>query len=311
MLVTRCALGVIQKRGEKVVDPKVVEFGDAEADFLTRHVQKVRTTSEVSARSVFADTATGITTELEKLLAAGTDKAYEAASKALQDSLAHAMGTASTARDCVFAVVCATDSPTTDPHVTLLKLDAVVEAARMELIAGGGVTFKVLKELLPEPGKLQKALSWPDPRAISDVIMLDTNVTTAQYFENAFQVRVSSRSTEAEAELARAIRENIPMRSIPAATAAAAALDGPLDDVLTTLADAYGGLRGVADAAVADPKPAGIVRPNKVAARPLIWRADGVEVRVPPALARSVTVEPSANGWVITIQTRSQPSLGE
>jgi hypothetical protein len=310
MLVTKCALGVIQERGAKIVDPKLVKFGVDEADFLRRHVEKVRATSDVSARSVFSSTATGTISKLDRLLTTGSAKAYEAAAKALQDSLAQAMKTASNARDCVFAVVRAADSSKTDPYVTLLKLDAVVEAARMRLIAGGGVTFTVLKELLPEPGKLQKALSWPDPRSISDVIMLDTNVVGAQYFENAFQVRVSPRSTSAEAELARVLQENVPLASLPAAVAAAAELDGPLDKVLETLAEDYDELQDVATAAASDPQPAGIVRRNKVAARPLVWRADGVELRVDAALADSVTVEQSPAGWRIIVTTRTQPSLG-
>lgn len=307
MLIMKCALGVIQQRGAKVVDPRVVTFGPAEADYLTRHVSKVREAREASARSVFSGAATGTTAQLKTLLSTGSSKTYEGSSKTLQDALAQAMKTSSNARDCVFAIVRAADASGAAPHVTLLKLDAVVEAARMRLIAGGGVTFKVLKDLLPEPGKLQKALSWPDPRSVSDVIMLDTNVIGAQYFENAFQVKVSPRSTEAEAELASALHQCVPLRSLPAAVAAAAQLDGPLDVVLTKLATTYPQLQQTAQAVAADPRPSGIIRSNKVAARPVVWRTEGVEVSVDPTLVRSVTVTPTRDGWSIAVATRTEP----
>lgn len=103
---------------------------------------------------------------------------------------ARSLQTATNAQDCAFAALRAGSNTEHDEHVTLLKLDAVVEAAQTTMLSGR-VSLQVLKRLLPEPGKLQKALSWPDPRAVSDVIMIDRNATGAQYFENAYGVQVS------------------------------------------------------------------------------------------------------------------------
>ncbi len=307
MNIVRCALGVIQKKGVEVIDPRVQSFGPAEADYLARHVLKVRGTTDASARSVFAEAA-GTPMLLGSLLGEqDDDELFESTSKTLQDALADGMKTSTNAKDCVFAVVRACDEPGDEGHVTLLKLDAVVEAAKMKLLKGHGVTFEVLKELLPEPGKLQKALSWPDPRSTSEVIMLDTNVTSAQYFENAYQVRVSPKSTEAEGELADIIHAHVPLENLPAAVAAVADLDGPMDAVLSTLAEEYPELEAPASAAAASPRPAGMIRPNKVAARPLIWRADGVEVKVPPELAGRVTVTRLNDGWRISVDTVTEP----
>jgi hypothetical protein len=305
MRVSMCALGVIQQRGAATIDPKVVAIGTNESDFLVRHVQKVRSLTDASARSVFASLAS-TPTQLSTLLNTTSNLAFEAMSKTMQDALAQNMKTSTNARDCVFAVVRSEEDAPGTRHVTLLKLDAVVEAAKMTLL-NAQVTFEVLKELLPEPGKLQKALSWPDPRPISDVIMLDTNVTSAQYFENAYQVHVSPKSTEAEGQLLEAIVSNVDPVDLPAAIATAAQLEGPLDQVLENLTDAYPVLQEPARAVAASPRPSGIVRPNKVAARFVIWRAGGAELRVPADLAGNVQITQVDDGWQLTLRTQTQP----
>lgn len=305
MRVTMCALGVIQKRGATTLDPRVVQIGANESDFLVRHIKKVRALTDASARSLFAPMA-GTPGQLTSLLTTTSDLAFEAMAKTLQDALAQSMGTATNARDCVFAVVRAQEDPQVAGHVTLLKLDAVVEAAKMSLL-NARVTFEVLKELLPEPGKLQKALSWPDPRSVSDVIMLDTNVTSAQYFERAYQVNVSPKSTEAEGELLQILVSSVPPAELGAAISSTAQLEGPLDEVLETLAQTYPVLEQSAQTLAESPRPQGIVRPNKVAARSVIWRADGAELRVPAELAGNVEIRQLPDGWEIAIKTQTQP----
>jgi hypothetical protein len=309
MAIVKCALGVIQERGERVVNPNVVEVGPDEADFLSGHVEKARRIVSSSARGVFSAGATtpGL---LERLVTTADDAEYEAVSKTLQDALASAMK-GSTAKDCVFAVVRAHDEvPDSKPHVTLLKLDAVVDAARMELVKGH-VTFEVLHELLPEPGRLQKALSWPDPRATSQVIMHDTNFSHAQYFERACQADVSKKSTETEAQLAEAIYDAVPLESVPDAIERAADLSGTLDEVLTTLSEDFPQLADPAAEVATAERPPGIVRPNKVRTQRLVWRADGVELRVPPELAGSVFTERRGNVWRLSVDTPSEPVRGQ
>lgn len=307
MNIVRCALGVVLKKGDDVYDPVVQVFGPDEAEYLTLHIEKVRRTTDASARSVFVEAAH--TPDLLGALRDSSDDAFETTAKVFEDALASGMRGTTNAKDCVFAVVQACDEEGGDTHITLLKLDAVLEAAKMHLLANRRVTFEVLKDLLPEPGKLQKALSWPDPRPESEVIMLDTNDTSAQYFEIACQVHVSPKSPAAETELAQAIHTYVPEASLPAAVAAAAGLDGPLDVVLGTLSEDYPELQAPAAAAAASPRPAGIVRRNKVAALPLIWRTDGVEVRVTPELGGSVSVTQEGDGWRISVDTVNEPRL--
>lgn len=180
----------------------------------------------------------------------------------------------------------------------------------MKQIARGGVTFEVLRDLLPEPGKLQKALSWPDSRSSSDVIMLDTNVNAAQYFELAYQVHVSPRSVEAEEELLRILSTELPRLEVSKAVEDAAGLSGPMDEVLETLSNTYPTLGAVAAATSNDLRPAGIVRENKIAARQIVWRAEGMELRVSPALASNVSATRTSKGsWILSVETPDEPTI--
>lgn len=307
MNIVRIALGVIRNRGADVVAPTLVVFGPTEVDFLARHVDKVRRDG-LGGRSAFV---AGAHTPATLLAMQGGDAtAFVAGATTLQQSLARTMGLTTTAKDCVFAVIQATDTADGQAsHVTVMKLDAVVEAARVAITAGV-VSLQVLRDLVPDPGELRKALSWPDPRADSDVLMMDTNASNAQYFEDAYQVRVSPKSSQAEAQLQSVIVANVPPADIPGALTAAAALQGPSNAVLDQLVPDYPSLAQAAQDAAADPRPAGIIRPNRMAARPVVWRADGVELKVPADRAGEVRLTREGTGWRLSILVQSEPVPG-
>jgi hypothetical protein len=304
------ALGVIQARGSKVVDPGLVSFGPDEADFLARHVRKARTVTSAMARSRFRHGST-MPALLDKLRTVQDDE-FEESAKHLQIALAAAMSSSTNASDCVFAVVHTSDQADEAGYITLLKLDAVVEAARTS-IETGKVTLQVLKELLPEPGDLQKGVAWPDSRSDSDAIVVDKNRSHAKYFQTAFEIEVSLKPVEAEAELTRKIVENIPSDRQADALNKATELNGPMNEILTTLAsEGFPELSEPALAASEDNRPPGIIRPNKIAARPVVWRADGIELKVPPKLMGNVKIEPhpQQQGWQITVHTLTEPEMG-
>jgi hypothetical protein len=305
--VLKCALGVIQDRGKRVVEPSLVTLGPSEADYVRRHVDKVRSLEQTESRSLF-NTSSSTPKLLRTLQGTADDAQFEKAARELQDALASAMKVSTNALDCVFAIVRANDQATGEAHVTLLKLDAIIEAAKMELL-NGRISLQVLEELLPEPGKLQKALSWPDARRESDVIMLDRNVATAKYFENAFQVKVSPKSVEAEAELHSIITDSVAIGKLPEVFEAAARMSGPMDDVLADLASTYPELTDDWVKVSEDPRPSGMIRENKLAARMVIWRADGIEIRVPPNLSSRVNVERLSDGWRLSVETVTQPRI--
>lgn len=309
MNVEKCALGVIQQRGASVLNPSVVAIGAAESDFLARHVDRVRSKSDGGPRSVFA--AGAITpTVLQRLQTTTSDGVFAESSKSLLLALAKTMKTSTNAKDCVFAVVRSTDSDGPSPCVTILKLDAVVEAAQMRRLANRGVSFKVLKELLPEPGKLQKALSWPDVRSSSDAILIDTNVTAAQYFEIAFNVEVSPSSSDTEERLLRALSNRVSADDFPRAMEVAAEREGPLNEVVKSLAEEFPELRPVVEAIAQETRPSGIVRKNKFASRQVTWRADGLVVRAQPFVAPRISKARRQDGrWALTIVTDDEPTL--
>jgi hypothetical protein len=307
MQAFRVALGLIQSRGARTVNAGLVEFGAAESDFLVRHVQKVRIVKEASARAVFAH-GSGVPSVVQELLTCSDDE-FEAHAQSLQDRLARAMAVTTSASDCVFCVV--TTGTGSAEHATILKLDAVVEAARTS-IEEGRVNLTVLTELIPEPGRLQKGLSWPDTRPTSDVIMIDSNVNAAQYFETAFDVYVSPRSLEAERQLHSAIVQHLPVEELPQAFEAASGLAGPVDQVLENLAEQFPRLGPIATELAREVIPTGLVRENKVAVLPLVWEADGASFSIPSHLASRVAINQSedGDGWTFTFTSATKPTLG-
>ena len=178
------------------------------------------------------------------------------------------------------------------------------------MLRSGELTFEVLHQLLPEPGELQKGLSWPDARPDSDVMMVDRNAVSAMYFENAFEVAVSLRSVDAERDLVERIVKAVPRDEVSNALQAAASLSGPANRIARQLSQNHGALARVADEIEREPRPPGIIRPRKVSARRVVWRADGVEISVPPDLASSVTIVEDGDVWEIRVRTRSRPSIG-
>jgi hypothetical protein len=305
VIVTRVCLGTIQQRGSKVLNPSLVSFGSTESDFLVRHVQKVRELDEASPRGVFLDLSY-VPTQFTALLSCG-DLQFEQHCTSLQERLAKSMR-GSTAKDCVFAVVHTTDD--SGSQITILKLDAIVEAAETDIKAGK-VTLRVLQKLIPEPGALQKALSWPDPRSTSDAILIDANFTLAEYFSAAFELGASLKSPDAERALHKTLVRGVSSASLPKILIDAAALEGPADSVLAELSKNYPELKSAAHDAVNEPRPAGLIRKNKLGALPLIWVADGAKLSLPSSKAGSVEIlpDPAGQGWMLILRTNSMPVL--
>lgn len=306
MEALRIALGLVKEKGQEVVPPRIMAFGAEESNFLTRHVQKVREQRDGRARSRFTGDSQ-VPHLLKRLLIARGEEFNEVAA-VLQRRLADAMRGSTNAKDCVFGVI-VTGSGDSADHVTLLKLDAVLDAAQTS-INEGRVSLKVLKKLVPEPGKLQKALSWPDEIDVSDVIILDRNTTLAAYFENAYDVRVSERSRAAESRLERLILEHLPREQAGAALVDASRMSGPMDVVLSELGRTYPDMTDVAAVQARSAHPPGIIRRDKVGAT-LVYRADGAELRVPAGrrTAVSITRETDGDGWVLAFRSRCEPAL--
>lgn len=302
-----CALGVVQQRGRKQITPQSMNLGAAEAQYFMRHVQAVRRhTSGTPTATVAAGSM--VLGHLKSLSTTTDDDDFVDIAKRLQDSLSRAMQSTGTAKDCVFAVLRFFDSVSLEHNVTILKLDAIIEAAQWQMLANRVMDFKVLTDLLPEPGNLQKGLSWPDPRSDSEIMTIDRNSINAQYFEKAFDLLVSPRAKDAEAELLETLTKAIPAPAVASAIASVES-DAPLDEVLEALTKRYPELSTSLSAVRENPRPAGRIRADIIAGRPIIWEADGIQVKVPSALFDRVETREGPDGWEITVRVSTEPKL--
>jgi hypothetical protein len=268
------------------------DLAEDEADFLQRHIDALRADAlkEDTPRGRFRSGST-LEEEFGALLARDCPR-FEQIASGLVDSLAKAMRGTPRALDCVVALVTDGRRDSVPEHVSLLKLDAMIEAAQLEKVRSG-IRLRVFRDLLPRPGELQKGLSWPDPRgAISQIIVKDRNFgRTALYFQNAFGVDASPTALETEKAFVNAIAGSL--RPTDAAEAMKLIEDGePTETIMTRIKDHYPELEYDAAELGAGGALSGRLRSQGVKSQKKIFRADGIELRVPlDRLSQVETVE--------------------
>jgi hypothetical protein len=186
----------------------------------------------------------------------------------------------SKAKDCVVAVVTSGPGKAAD-CVSLLKLDAEIEAAHLEKVRDK-IRLRVFRDLLPRPGDLQKGISWPDPRVgVSDVIVKDRNIGhAAYYFQNAFGVDASPNSLDTARALAEALADNLSPSEVKDALELVGD-GGPAEQVIPRLRDRFPNIELGGDDTTGRGPLAGFVRSRTVRAQRKVFRADGIELRVP------------------------------
>lgn len=278
-MIHQCALAVITERGRNVIAPTISPLAHDEEDFLQRHVNELRDESakEQSPRGRFRP-GSPLLQELESVLS-GDNTILESVASELVESLAKAMQGVPNALDCVVALV--TDGETRDRrHVSLLKLDAEIEAAQLQQVQGG-ITLRVFRDLLPRPGELQKGLSWPDPRSPDSVIIIkDRNPgQTALYFQNAFGIDASPAATDTERAFVNALA------ALPPAEAADAlnlvGNGGPADEVVVRIKERHPNFQPDAPELGTGGGLAGRIRPRNVKTQKVKFNADGIDLAVP------------------------------
>jgi hypothetical protein len=245
-MINRCALGLIADRGATVIDPALNELSTPEQDFLSRHVDGLRSRQSDDG-TVYCTFSPTSTTEADLSSCLQTsDSDFVAIAKKMANALAATtQASPKAATTCVVALLTSTEGDSSEPTVaTFLKLDARIEAARLKRVqaSSGGIRLEVFKDLLPAPGDLQKGFSWPDPRhPASSLIFHDTNQgDAALYFPNAFSLRVSSKAAETEKVMvAELVKQYGPKR----AGEVVATIDsegGRADAVIARIPDSYG-----------------------------------------------------------------------
>lgn len=305
-MILRCAIGVITKRGKNVIAPSLSELTDDEQDYLARHDDTLRARHSRDD-AVYCLFRPGSPTKADlKLTLKGTDDAFVDVAARMTDALAKAMAGTSNAKDCVVLLMSGGEFETAKAdHVTFLKLDAQIEAARLRLAqSGSSVRLQVFKDLLPEPGDLQKGFSWPDPRdPDSQVILHDTNRAAAVYFGNAFGVDISSRALDTE----RALVDELLKQLGPGDAGRAAALvnesGGRADGVVARIVQAFPDFQPSAPALGVDGAVPGYVRPRHLEGRKAKFESDGIELHVPLGRLDAVSTRPEGAGYITTVRT--------
>jgi hypothetical protein len=206
------------------------------------------------------------------------------------------------AKACVMALL--TEGPDSGPtQVSLLKLDAEIEAAQLTQTSGG-VRLRILQGLLPRPGEMQKGFSWPDPRTPrSTIIVLDKIVagSSTKYFKDAFELDVSPKAADTESALVEEIA-GLPIDSITAAVAAADS-GGDAEEVVDRIRQAVPDFAPTADELGSAGALGGRIRPHFSTLATKTFQADGFELKVPLASMNRVTTRREGTQYVTTIVT--------
>jgi hypothetical protein len=306
MYLLKATLVFVKRKETLTVATALADLEADDIDFLARHVSELRkkATEEDASLSRFHQ-GSGIPGLIGRLLHADEPELVTL-SASLARRLQGSMDQSNRADPGVLAVIVTGEDQKPD-MASILKLDAISEAASFKFVKGH-VRLSVLRDLLPAPGHLQKGISWPDPRAGSDTIVIDRNQTTAHYFFNAFELEISSTPREAERALSEAIIRNVPVSKRAAVMRYAGSLSGPADQVATQVHERYPEVSTDYKELGAQGALGGFIRPNKVAGHMTRFRGDGINVEVPhDRLDRIRGPRRAGAGWELTIQFSTQP----
>jgi hypothetical protein len=303
LVIRKCALAIIAKRGLSVEGPALSPLEPAEEGFLHRHIEELRATIDTShargrfrARSFLAD-------DLNRLLVADDAEFLEIAERHAS-RLASEMEKTGNAKACVLALI-VEENDARGLEVSLLKLDAEIEAAEMRR-SGAQLRLHVYQDLLPRPGEIQKGFSWPDPRERSDVIVLDKNASGSStlYFRDAFELDVSPKALDTENALVDELAA-LPPQAREAAVAAADA-GGDAEEVVSRIREVVPDFSPTAAHLGGDGSLPGRIRPKFAATARRVFRADGIELKVPITALNRLESRREGARWITTIVTDVQ-----
>lgn len=299
-MIELCALSVITQRGRKVIEPTVSELNADEEEFLSGHTRTLRDyASGTGSRGRFRGDST-LEADFYSALS-GDPAVFLAVAQRLVSQLAATMRSVNSKDGVVVLVVEKKDQ---DRVITLLKLEAEIDAARIQFDDDGSLHLEVLRDLLPSPGDLQKGLSWPDPRSNSDLITVDTNQQgTALYFQNAYRIEAAPTPSVAERALVDEIT-SLSGRHIAQAVAAVGR-GGEADQVVERIREVVPAFQTEAPALGAGGSMAGTIRPTFVHQAKHTFKADDIELRVPLDQISKVETRQVGTQFVTSITTRT------
>jgi hypothetical protein len=301
-------LTLVRRKKTLVTATSSAKLDRDDVDFLSRHVQMLRDAAGAEDQLITRFRhGSGIPALLGRLLVAREEE-FVAMSAGLAASLQQSMDQSTTPSPGVLAIIVSGPDGAAPLWTSVLKLDAISEAASFEFDQGQ-VTLNVLRDLLPAPGELQKGISWPDPRqSVSDAIVIDRNRSLGQYFFNAYELDVSPPPSVSERALSEAIMRGVLRDERATAMRFAATLSGRADEVAAEVKRRYPSVSIDREELGAEGALGGYIRPRKVATHLTRFRGDGIVVTVPhDRLDRISGPEQAAGGWQMTITFAGQP----
>lgn len=233
---------------------------------------------------------------------------FEGSAQALAQRLHRTMRSRSRTTASILAVVALARGIAGTDQIGVLKLDMDNRGAQARRNAQGVVTsLELLTHLLPQPGKLSKAMLWPDARGGDGAYLRDrTTGEPAAYFPEAYDLSVGVTPDRAERALVEVVRgvEDPALRR-----AALATVDSHAGTVETAL-------EALAAAAVPVPEPlppdladAGVpVRASRALRRRVTLQAEWLTVTVPVEREQDVLVERNGDGtYTVSATVGTEP----
>jgi hypothetical protein len=192
----------------------------------------------------------------------------------------------------------------------VLKLDVYDEpAARLKQTTPGDAFFEEVKDLLDIPGDLHKGAVYPDPRADSDLAVVDRFET--HYFLKALEVEQVLSGYEATRTLVEVI-DSVTPAALENAVAAMRKREEPFfpEDFVQEEAGVFSkeGSAALVAALTALPRPIGLVNPVAHPVRQGIVKANGFKITGPADLIdKEVLWGPHLGRFRITIDVNGEP----
>ena len=301
-------LTFVRRKEPLVTATSWAKLNGDDVDFLSRHVTMLRDAAGAEDQLITRfQPGSGIPALLGQLLTAAEGQ-FVGVSAALATRLQASMDQSTTPSPGVLAIIVSGADGAAPQWASVLKLDAISEAASFAFDRGQ-VTLNVLRDLLPAPGQLQKGISWPDPRrAASDAIVIDRNQSLGQYFFIAYELQVSPPPSVSERALGEAIVHGVSRDERAEAMQFAALLSGRADEVAAEVKQRFPSVQIDSKDLGADGALGGYIRPNKVAGHLTRFRGDGIVLTVPHERLVQVTgPEQTAGGWQMTVTFTGQP----
>ena len=150
-MISRCALGLIADRGGTIIAPTLNTLSASEQDFLSRHVEQLRSRSSTDG-AVFCvfGPKSSTKSDLTACLSASNEDFVVIAEQMTNALATNMLASPAAARVCVVALTTSCDEPSDPPkYVTFLKLDARIQAARLipTTANGPGIKLEVFQDL--------------------------------------------------------------------------------------------------------------------------------------------------------------------